>query len=647
MTVQLIMTQRPNEISTFKGLASALTLLCLTLKIKDAEGFHESGRPRKIDGRIIHMSILEEVKLGTIVGSLSEGHPGQSRFKLLKPDNESLVALNELNGQVKIVRRVDREELCILYTQPCFIYFDVVVNEQPSQLLHIHLEVIDINDNPPTFLQPSIALKIPKDAALGTQLPLQRAQDQDTGANGLIRYFLEFPSNGGDVYPFSLNYDSSRDLPQLQVGSYRDPSTTSPSGASAFHPPLPLFLPLSSMGNGSSDVQLTQASPTGEVSQLLVLLRQGGCQPRPCFRGNKYARGTRPSVDLEHGSLKDSGRGESDGGDGDWGGGGRSGLERGWGSGWVAGRMEGGWMAGRPMGRGAASTSEECGLVEGALLLREAFLKDCQTAFKEVDCPQVSSPSSISVPPVPPTFSTFGKFRGGGSERGQFYTESMASPLQTASSSNYKPTPHFSSSQYVLSPLSSCFHQSPSSCSPLSSSTRGTLSPLPSSSFSLTCSPLLLSSTSSPLPPIPSCSPSVKCRPTIKIETEGNILSERCDGREIDDRMERGLKQNVEVEGQDDVKKEDQRETRDVRGRNIEPANKFEKRKKIDKISREAGGEKGSRKETDEGLGGFKGREEEGFDHVLSLLEESAQSGSLWLDPEEMVAEVTRLLLQR
>uniref|UniRef100_UPI00359007EF protocadherin 18-like n=1 Tax=Myxine glutinosa TaxID=7769 RepID=UPI00359007EF len=1252
MTVQLIMLQRPNEISTFKGLASALTLLCLTLNIKDAEGYHESGRPRKIDGRIIDMSIPEEVKLGTIVGSLSEGH-GQSRFKLQKPDNESLVALDELSGQVKIVRKVDREELCAIDTQPCFIYFDVVVNEQPSELLHIHLEVIDINDNPPIFLQPSIALKISKDAALGTRLPLQRAQDQDTGANGMIHYSLESPFDGGEVYPFSLNIDSSRDLPQLQVsgkldqeqqvkyelwlvardngtpplqdhikvlisivntndnspkfnqviytttvpedmapgtmvlptkatspnsdagavmeyklrlispveeketflidphsgeillqqaldrehcanyyftveardqnihlassqsqvlirisdindnpptisvnmlaavsevtylsalemmgsvsedmapgtilafvklmdpdfkengtvscslsggggnfalqlsdqgnyalilsgvlnreavsqhrllllamdggdpplisqhniivqvldsndnrpyfeptqlqltafenlppgsplgrviaydfddgkngniiytlrkchpsgllsvdpnsgdivlvdaldyeqkdarfvhcevnahdqgipplvaepaftlnitvadvndnapvvmkppipspgisarvfipaaasrvfpvlyiiaedldsgdngrlvynlktengvqppfslnsttgqlfttedlqrhtteswnitvivsdcgipslsvdipiilitepseiggwlgwgpgaalatlglafallvallslaalrcgrskrdgrsyncrlaesahraaprrpaaeidkmdillvtgdggrkmggtvitgphqqqspsigsslsrdwkekfgpftevGSYRDPPTTSPSGASAYHPPLPLFLPLSSMGNGSSDVQLTQAAPTGEVSQLLVLLRQGGCQPRPCFRGNKYARGTRPSVDLEHGSLKDSGRGESDGGDGDWGGGGRSGLERGWGSGWVAGRMEGGWMAGRPMGRGAASTNEECGLVEGALLLREAFLKDCQTAFREVDGPQVSSPSSLSVPPVPPTFSTFGKFRGGGSERGQFYMESFAAPLQIASSSSYKPIPPSSSSQCVLSPLSSCFHQSPSSCSPLSSPTRRTLSPLPSSSLSLSCSPLLLSSTSSPLLPIPSCSPSVKCRPAVKIETERSRLNERRDGREIDGRMERELKQNVEVEGQGDEKNgvENGRETRDVRGRNIETANKVEKRKNIDKIFREDGGDKGSRKETDEGLGGFRGREEEGFDHVLSLLGESAQSGSLWLDPEEMVAEVTRLLLQR
>lgn len=64
----------------------------------------------------------------------------------------------------------------------------------------VHVEVLDINDNRPTFASSSIAVNIPEDAEIGANVTYVQATDADSGLNAEIRYSLE-----GSAGMFSMN----------------------------------------------------------------------------------------------------------------------------------------------------------------------------------------------------------------------------------------------------------------------------------------------------------------------------------------------------------------------------------------------------------------------------------------------------------
>ncbi|XP_062983467.1 protocadherin-8-like [Elgaria multicarinata webbii] len=146
----------------------------------------------------VRFRAYEEEPPGTVIGVLAEhlgaaadGAPGG--FRLVKQSgNSSLVRVRERDGQLSVgAERLDREQLCGPSEAACVLAFDVVslggarAPAPAYRLLHVELEVRDLNDHAPRFPQPLLALEVSESAAPGTRLPLPPARDLDAGSNGI------------------------------------------------------------------------------------------------------------------------------------------------------------------------------------------------------------------------------------------------------------------------------------------------------------------------------------------------------------------------------------------------------------------------------------------------------------------------------
>ncbi|XP_007438232.1 protocadherin-8 [Python bivittatus] len=167
----------------------------------------------------VRFSVDEEAPPGTVLGVLAQELQGPApaveaapgTFRLVKaPGNGSLVRVRERDGQLSLgAERLDREQLCGQAEAPCLLAFDVLSlggpSSPPFRLVHVELEVRDINDHAPRFPQPLLALEVSESAAPGTRLPLALAHDPDVGSNGLQSFALSPGS------PFGLEAQSRAD----------------------------------------------------------------------------------------------------------------------------------------------------------------------------------------------------------------------------------------------------------------------------------------------------------------------------------------------------------------------------------------------------------------------------------------------------
>uniref|UniRef100_A0A3B5BEQ3 Protocadherin-8 n=1 Tax=Stegastes partitus TaxID=144197 RepID=A0A3B5BEQ3_9TELE len=154
-------------------------------------------------GKTVKYQTFEEDAPGTVIGNLakdissSASSSGGSRtnFRMMKQFNSSFIRLRESDGQLTIGERIDRERIC-KHTLHCLIAFDVVsFSKEQFKLIHVEVEVKDINDNSPEFPRKESSLEISENTAVGTRIPLDFAVDEDVGVNYIQSYQISVNSH--------------------------------------------------------------------------------------------------------------------------------------------------------------------------------------------------------------------------------------------------------------------------------------------------------------------------------------------------------------------------------------------------------------------------------------------------------------------
>ncbi|XP_075715457.1 protocadherin gamma-C5-like [Rhinoderma darwinii] len=165
----------------------------------------------------LRYSIVEESEPGTLVGNVAQdlgikrAEISQRRIHLTSEKYPKYFTINQGNGGLVVKDRIDRESLCGSSPR-CLLQLEVVA-ENPVELFSLEIEILDINDNSPTFSSNDRIIEVTEIfAALGARFSLEIAKDSDVGVNGVSQYTLNT-----NPY-FSLSVKNRKDgtlIPQL------------------------------------------------------------------------------------------------------------------------------------------------------------------------------------------------------------------------------------------------------------------------------------------------------------------------------------------------------------------------------------------------------------------------------------------------
>ncbi|XP_040005017.1 protocadherin-8 isoform X2 [Xiphias gladius] len=153
------------------------------------------------EGNTVRYQTSEEEAPGTVIGnlakdmSLSVSHSSKTSFRMMKQFNDSFIRVRESDGELAVGERIDRERIC-RHTPQCLITFDVVnFSKDRYKLIHVEVEVRDVNDNSPEFPNKESTAEISENAAVGSRIPLDPAVDADVGSNYIQSYQISVNSH--------------------------------------------------------------------------------------------------------------------------------------------------------------------------------------------------------------------------------------------------------------------------------------------------------------------------------------------------------------------------------------------------------------------------------------------------------------------
>ncbi|XP_061090064.1 protocadherin alpha-2-like [Conger conger] len=139
-------------------------------------------------------SVSEEVDRGTFVGNIAKDfnlnvQDLESRgLHIATASNKKYFQVNLKTGILYVNERIDREALCANLVK-CAFNMQAILN-QPMQLHRIEVNILDINDNAPSFLDKSGVFNIHESSVSGERFSLPIAIDPDVGSNSVKTYKL-------------------------------------------------------------------------------------------------------------------------------------------------------------------------------------------------------------------------------------------------------------------------------------------------------------------------------------------------------------------------------------------------------------------------------------------------------------------------
>ncbi len=142
----------------------------------------------------IRYSVPEEMKKGSLIGNIAHdlGLDAQrlrsGRARIVSGDSTEYVELKSDKGILVVKEIIYREQLCA-ETTPCSFTFQIIL-DNPMELHHVTVEILDVNDHAPTFHKDEINLEISESATPGAIFLLGGADDPDVGLNALQSYMM-------------------------------------------------------------------------------------------------------------------------------------------------------------------------------------------------------------------------------------------------------------------------------------------------------------------------------------------------------------------------------------------------------------------------------------------------------------------------
>ncbi|XP_029797955.1 protocadherin gamma-A11 isoform X3 [Suricata suricatta] len=142
----------------------------------------------------IRYSVPEETDKGFFVGNISKDlglepwELAERGVRIISRGKMQLFALNPRSGSLITTGRLDREELCETLSS-CFLNIEILV-EDTLKIYGVEVEIMDVNDNAPSFQEAEIEIKVSEHTTPGSKFPLPNARDPDVGMNSLQRYQL-------------------------------------------------------------------------------------------------------------------------------------------------------------------------------------------------------------------------------------------------------------------------------------------------------------------------------------------------------------------------------------------------------------------------------------------------------------------------